>query len=254
MKTIQDHDHLSYSQVNCYLTCSLKYKFQYIDKVPSAFTPAPLAFGSAIHEAVAAFYQTRLEGDELRPDQMLDVYRDSWRQAEKVKFFNGDNEDSLREKAIQLIQAFHDAVDPGTQVVGVEEFFELPLGGLPPFHGYIDLIEQSREGAVSIVDLKTASKKPSSANVQMNLQLTAYALGAEALGFDPDVLKLRLDVLMKGKVPEMVRLETLRPEEDRHRFISLIYGVWNGIEREVWFPRQDWHCSQCAWYAQCTEW
>jgi putative RecB family exonuclease len=254
MKTAQDHDHLSYSQIYCYLTCSLKYRFQYVEKIPPAFTPAPLAFGSAIHEAVAAFYQTRLEGDELRPDQMLDVYLNSWRQAEKVKFFNGDNEDSLREKATQLIQAFHDAVDPGTQVVGVEEFFELPLGGLPPFHGYIDLIEQSAEGVVSIVDLKTASKKPSSATVQMNLQLTAYALGAEALGFDPDVLKLRLDVLLKGKVPEMVRFETHRPEEDRHRFISLIYGVWKGIEREVWFPRQDWHCSQCAWSAQCTEW
>ncbi len=74
MTTAQDHDHLSYSQINTYLSCSLKYKFQYMDKISAAFTSASLAFGSAIHEAVAAFYQTRLEGDELRPDQMLDVY------------------------------------------------------------------------------------------------------------------------------------------------------------------------------------
>jgi len=254
MKTAQDHDHLSYSQINCYLTCPLRYRFQYVDKIPPAFTAASLAFGSAIHEAAAAFYQTRLEGDELRPDQMLDVYLDSWRRAEKVKFFNGDNEESLVEKATQLINVFHDAVDPGAQVVGVEEFFELPLAGLPPFQGYIDLIEQSTDGTATIVDLKTASKKPSSASVQTNLQLTAYSLGGEALGFDPDQLTLRLDVLLKTKTPEMIRLEIRRTEEERHRFIRLVYGVWNGIERGVWFPRQDWHCSQCAWAIQCKEW
>ena len=254
MKTAKDHDHLSYSQINCYLTCPLRYRFQYIDTIPPSFTSASLVFGSAIHEAVAAFYQTRLEGDELRPDQMLDVYLDSWRQAEEIRFFNGDNEESLGAKATQLIDVFHATVDPGTQVVGVEEFFELPLGGLPPFQGYIDLIEQSADGTATIVDLKTASKKPSSANVQTNLQLTAYALGAEALGFDPDALELRLDVLLKGKLPEMVRLGTHRSEGERHRFIRLIYGVWNGIERKVFYPRQDWHCSQCAWATDCKEW
>ena len=247
-------DHLSYSQINCYLTCQLRYKFQYVDKVPPAFRASSLAFGSAIHEAVAAFYQTRLEGDELRPDQMLDVYRDSWGQAEKVKFFNGDSEETLRHKAEQLIHIFCDAVDPSIQVVGVEEFFELSLEGLPPFHGYIDLIEQSADGTATVADLKTASKKPSSANVQANLQLTAYALGAEVLGFEPDYLSLRLDVLLKSKTPEMVRLETIRTEEDRHRFIRLVYGVWNGIEREVFFPRQDWHCSPCAWANGCQKW
>jgi putative RecB family exonuclease len=254
MKTAQDHDHLSYSQINTYLNCSLKYKFQYVDKIPAAFTSAALAFGSAIHEAAAAFYQTQLEGDEMRPDQMLDVYRETWRQTEKIKFFNGDNEEKLAKKAEELITVFHSAYDPSIQVVGVEEFFELPLGGLPLFHGYIDLIEQDTDGRVTIVDLKTASKKLSDSNVHSNLQLTAYALGGEALGFDPVELTLRLDVLTKTKSPEMVKYETTRSEDDRHRFIRLVYSVWNGIEQEVFFPTEDWHCSQCAWAKRCGEW
>ena len=85
MRTAQDHDHLSYSQVNTYLSCPLQYRFKYVDEIPPAFTSVALAFGSAIHEAVAAFYQTRLEGDNLKPDQMLDVYRDTWRRAETRK-------------------------------------------------------------------------------------------------------------------------------------------------------------------------
>jgi putative RecB family exonuclease len=254
MKTAQDHDHLSYSQINTYLSCSLKYKFHYVDKIPPAFTSASLAFGSAIHEAAAAFYQTQLEGEELRHDQMLDVYRDAWRQAEKVKFFNGDNEDKLAKKAEELLSVFHSAYDPSIQVLGVEEFFELPLDGLPPLHGYIDLIEQDANGEVTIVDLKTASKKLSDSSVHSNLQLTAYALGGEALGFDSDSLTMRLDVLTKTKNPEMVKYETRRTEEDRQRFLRLVYSVWNGIQREVFFPKEDWHCSQCAWARECNEW
>ncbi len=177
MRTAQDHDHLSYSQVNTYLSCPLQYRFKYIDDIPPAFTSVALAFGSAIHEAVAAFYQTRLEGDELTPHQMVDVYRDTWRRAKQVKYFNGDNDNALMDKAKNMLTVFHESADPSAQVIGVEEFFEIPLGGLPMFQGYIDLIEESHDGSVTLVDLKTASKKLSQSNVDSNLQLTAYAFG-----------------------------------------------------------------------------
>jgi putative RecB family exonuclease len=250
----EEERHLSYSQINTYMTCPLRYHFQYVEQIPPTFTSASLAFGSSIHEAAAAFYQSRLEGDELRPDQLLDVYRDTWRSKESVKFFNGDNENSLMQKASLMLSVFHESCDPSVCVLGVEEFFEVPLGGLPPFHGYIDLIEQSVDGTIAIVDLKTASKKLTDANVHGNLQLTAYSLGAEALGFEPNALNLRLDVLTKTKNPEMVKHHTTRTEDDRRRFIKLLYQIWNGIEQGVWFPREDWHCGQCAWAKQCADW
>jgi putative RecB family exonuclease len=250
----REERHLSYSQINTYMTCPLRYYFQYVEQIPPAFTAASLAFGSAIHEAAAAFYQSRLEGDELRLDQMLDVYRDTWRGKEQVKFFNGDSENSLLQKANQMLAAFHDAHDPSVTILGVEEFFALPLGGLPPFHGYIDLIEQSAEGTISIVDLKTAAKKLADSNVHNNLQLTAYSLGASALGFDPDDLTLRLDVITKTKSPELCRHETTRTEAERERFVKLVKQVWFAIEGHAFFPREDWHCSQCAWATECKEW
>ena len=69
-----------------------------------------------------AFYQEILTGDELRPDQMLDVYRQAWqsRDGAEIRFFNGDSEDSLLEKAGLMLKVFHDAFDPGVQIVGIE--------------------------------------------------------------------------------------------------------------------------------------
>lgn len=256
MSKAQLPDHLSYSQVNTYLTCPLRYKLQYVDQIPPEFRSAALAFGSGIHEAVGAFYHQHLLGDTLRVDQMLDVYREAWRNGgeHEIRFFNGDNEGSLLEKAQQMLSVLHTAFDPTIAVLGVEEFFEFNIEGLPSFCGYIDLIEQDRDGSISIVDLKTAARKPSAPQVGKNLQLTAYSLGAEAIGFDPERLSLRLDVLTKTKDPQMVRMETTRTDPDRERFVRLVRHVWNGIEREVWFPKEDWHCSQCAWGEPCAKW
>jgi putative RecB family exonuclease len=247
--------HLSYSQISTYLTCPLRYKLHYVDLVPPAFTTAALVFGSSLHEAVAAYYQSRLEGDPIRSDQMLDVYRDTWRNAVGVKFFNGDNEDSLLKKAQQLIQVFHEHVDPDLMVLGVEEFFEVQLATeVPPFHGYIDLIEESPSGRVTVADLKTASKKLADNSVHSNMQLTAYSIGAGALGFDPEQLTVRLDVLTKTKNPELTRYETTRTQQERERFVKLVRQVWHAIEHHAFFPKEDWHCAQCAWADHCREW
>ena len=247
--------HLSYSQISNYLTCPLRYKLHYVDLIPPAFTSAALVFGSAVHEAVAAYYQSRLEGDELRPDHMVDVYRETWRRADNVKFFNGDGEESLLQKATQLIDVFHKETNPNVTVLGVEEFFELQIANeVPPLHGYIDLIEEDENGRVTVADLKTASKKLADGAVHSNMQLTAYSLGAGALGFDSEQLTLRLDVLTKTKSPELVRYETTRTEAERERFVKLVRKVWASIENHAFYPKEDWHCAQCAWADHCREW
>src|SRR5208283_5347179 len=78
MNTSMEKPHLSYSQINMYLTCPLKYKYHYIDHIEPPFVSSALVFGSCIHEAVGAFYQSCLEGDPLSPSQVHDVYRQSW--------------------------------------------------------------------------------------------------------------------------------------------------------------------------------
>ncbi|MFC1835411.1 RecB family exonuclease [Thermodesulfobacteriota bacterium] len=254
--TTQDlPDHLSYSQINTYMTCPLRYRFQYVEEIEPQFVSAGLAFGSAIHEAAAAFNQTHLEGDSLRADQMLDVYRQAWQSREEdARFFNGDDAQSLENKAQQMLTAFAQAHDPSTTVIGVEERFQVEFNGLPPFVGFIDLIEQPNGGPVCIVDLKTAARKPTDFQIHNNMQLTAYSTGAGALGFDTRNLKLRLDELTKTKKPEMVRYETMRTERNQERFVKLVDKVWNAIQRDCWFPRENWHCAQYAYQEHCKNW
>jgi len=252
-----DKPHLSYSQISTYLICPLKYRFHYIDRMEPSFMSAPLAFGSALHEAVGAFHQSCLEGDPLSASRMEDVYRQIWlshSQEREIRFFNGDNEDTLMEKAKRMLQVFCDAFDPAVQIIGIEEPFEIDLGKrVPPLVGWIDVVEQSPDGTITVADLKTASKRYSDSTVHGNLQLTCYSLGAQTLGFHGE-LKLRLDVLLKTKEPELVRYETIRTTADRERFVRFVKHVWQGIRKEVFFPKEDWQCGQCPFADPCKQW
>ena len=51
---------LSVSQVNAYLGCPLKYRFQYVEKIPRPWRPAAMAFGTSVHAAVEWFHNERL--------------------------------------------------------------------------------------------------------------------------------------------------------------------------------------------------
>jgi len=253
----QDKPHLSYSQINTYCTCPLKYRFQYIDQIEPPFIAAPLAFGSAIHEAVSALYQSRLEADPLSADQVHDVYRQAWKshyEERQIRFFNGDTEESLSAKAKRMLEVFHEALDPGVQIIGIEEPFEVDLGKrVPPLVGWIDVVEQAPDGTVTVADLKTASKRYSDQTVHGNVQLTCYSLGAQTLGFNGDTC-FRLDVLLKTQNPELIRYETTRTNADRERFLKLVRNVWQGIKKGVFYPKEDWQCGQCPFADHCKAW
>ncbi len=253
----QEKPHLSYSQINTYLTCSLKYRYHYLDQIEPPFVSSALVFGSCIHEAVAAFYQSCLEGDPLSAGQVHDVYRQAWdshSREQPIRFFNGDSAETLTTKAKGMLNVFHEAFDPATQIIGIEEPFEVDLGKrIPPLVGWIDAVELAPDGTVSVIDLKTASKRYSDNTVHANMQLTCYSLGAKVLGFNGDT-RFRLDVLLKTQNPELIRYETTRTDADRERFVKLVKGVWQGIKKEVFFPKADWQCGQCPYLDKCKTW
>ena len=153
-----------------------------------------------------------------------------------------------------MLEVFHESFDPSAQIIGIEEPFEVDLGKrIPPLVGWIDAVELAPDGTVSVIDLKTASKRYSDNTVHSNVQLTCYSLGAKVLGFNGET-RFRLDVLLKTQNPELIRYETTRNDADRERFLKLVKSVWQGIKKEVFFPKADWQCGQCPFLDNCKAW
>jgi len=56
---MRQQPHVSFTQIDQYLRCPLKYRFTYVDRLEPDFVPAALAFGSGIHGAAAFFFRAR---------------------------------------------------------------------------------------------------------------------------------------------------------------------------------------------------
>jgi putative RecB family exonuclease len=260
MKTAQDHDHLSYSQINCYTTCSLKYRFHYIDRLEEEFTSSALLFGSGIHAGIQAYLQSILEADPLRPDQLLDVFREEWRTSSngKIRYSARESEESLVNKAHELFTMFVEKHDPAAEVIAVEEAFTSDLNQLtndspsrlPLFTGYVDAI--IRNGSTTLIDYKTSSRKPSG---DLNaMQLVAYSLGATTLGYEPNELAYRYEYLVKTAKPELISYPVAVGDNERRRFLKTTTRVWKAIQSAIFYPNPSYLCSSCGYQSSCKEW
>jgi putative RecB family exonuclease len=247
---------ISISQVNAYLGCPLKYRFQYVDKIPRPWRIAAMAFGSSVHAAVEWFHRERLAGRSPELTDVLKVFDADWyaQNVEPLVFSERESREGLAEKGRAMLQLYVESCN-GTKPVAVEQPFELDLADPETgevlevrLRGVIDLIE---DGDV-LVDLKTAGRTLESGGLERHLQLSTYALAFLLL--QQRMPKLRLDMLLKTAKPRLERHETTRSLEDLSWTARLIREVALAIETEHFFPNPSWRCTECEYYAQCQQW
>lgn len=247
---------ISVSQVNAYLGCPLKYRFQYIDKIPRPWRVASMAFGTSVHAAVEWFHKERLAGRTADTAEVLKVFDADWyaQNVEPLVFSERESKDSLAEKGRAMLQLYVESVN-GTIPVAVEQPFELDLADPETgelldvrIRGIIDLVEADQ----TLVDLKTAGRTLEQGGLERHLQLSTYALAF--LLQHGEIPKLRLDMLLKTAKPRLERHPTTRSVEDLGWTARLIREVSLAIETEHFFPNPSWRCTECEYFAHCQQW
>ena len=247
---------ISISQVNAYLACPLKYRFQYVDKIPRPWRVAAMAFGSSVHAAVEWFHKERLAGRTPELTQVLQVFDADWyaQNVEPLVFSEKESKDSLAEKAKAMLQLYVESCN-GTRPIAVEQPFEIDVFDPETgevldvrLRGIIDLVEEGD----TLVDLKTAGRTLEQGGLERHLQLSTYALAFFIL--HGSIPKLRLDMLLKTAKPRLERHETTRSVEDLGWTARLIQEVALAIQTEHFFPNPSWRCTECEYFVHCQRW
>lgn len=247
---------LSISQVNAYLACPLKYRFRYVDRIPAPWRVAAMAFGSSIHAAVEWFHRERLAGRTPPVEKVLAIFAADWyaQNVEPLVFSDKESKDGLGAKGREML-ALYVAEAGQTTPVAVEQGFEVAL--VDPatgesfeirLRGVIDLVED----ADTVVDLKTAARTLEAGGLERHLQLSTYALAYFLL--HGRIPRLRLDMLLKTKVPKLERHETTRSLDDLGWTARLIVRVGAAIREQHFFPNPSWRCTECEYFAHCQAW
>ena len=260
--------HISYSQIFTYLHCSLKYRFQYVEARPPERISVALPFGTAIHAALELFYRTHMEKRKIAGLEMLEqIFEDTFTTAllrSEVPVIHKEDEtkDTLIETGKAMLRAFSKTVNlKNTEVIGVEA----PLTGRlytdqgqpTDFNviGVIDALIRDEYGIVAI-DHKTAARAKQQADVDEDLQFSAYAylLASNRIVGKADDVQCRMDVLRKMKRAKMEHYHTVRTPSHRRRFAKIACQVLHAIDNQVFYPVRSWMCADCGYQDACRAW
>lgn len=257
--------HVSASQLRTFLICPRRHALQYQRGVPPAFVPQAVAFGSAFHAALGCYFGLIKEtGAAPVLDELASVFRDAWANAADGPVpIQADDEEGVADptdKAVAMLSAFlaHAAELPLPEVIEVERAFALDV--IDPSTG--EQLEERLVGAMDLVvrehgrlvvtEIKTAARKWSSDQLRFDSQITAYQLGAAALGWGE--VGLRYLVITKGtKKPAVQVADVMRDAQDVDDFLHTIVGVLRAIDAGVSYPlRETWKCRTCPHAHACS--
>lgn len=241
---------IDYSMMSTFLTCRRRFYFRYDQHLVPKVPTLPLAFGSAIHEALNVWHDKRDVENMVAKFHVTykeDIERDD-------KRTNALGEWILRNYATAY------ANEP-FKVIGNEQSFELPLPNGTSFIGRIDKIVDW-DGAIWIVDHKTTSSLGYhySKKVEPNMQLTGYVWAARRLGYPKCVgvlvdailvAKGLLDSSRRAKLTPLARFDAYISEERLAEWVQTLDCVQRDIlacyQESQWYPNWD----ACTYYGEC---
>lgn len=254
-------DYISYSALNTYAACPLRYKFRYIDQLPEATVASSLAFGGGIHSGIEFHFNELMTGNPP-PDQdaLLGAFWDGWRErAEQavIRFGKHESLDSVGHLADRVLSSFRESTlaHPLGTVLGVEEEFRAQLSPqLPDLLARLDLIVEIEDGLV-VRDWKT-SRSRWRAN-QADDQADQLLLYAEIVrrSFPGRTIKLEFAVLTKGETPRIDIHQVPFRRSRVERVTRVAERIWRGIELGIFFPAPSaMSCPSCPFREPCRAW
>ncbi|MEX2548522.1 MAG: ATP-dependent DNA helicase [Chloroflexota bacterium] len=201
----------SFSELETYLDCPERYRLRHVVGVPTSPHHA-LTYGSAMHQAVAAFHLGRKRGAPLSEEELLEVFARAW---SPEGFLSRDHEEARYVAGQDALRRFRrEQLATPPDVVAVERPFVFKMDELS-IRGRMDRVDRTAEGTV-IVDYKSSDVRDQGKADQKardSLQLQVYAMAHEAeSGSLPHEVRLHfLDSAVVGVArPDAARLDRSR--------------------------------------------
>jgi putative RecB family exonuclease len=254
-------DVISASSIQLYLTCSLKYRFQYVDRLPRLAVSGNQAFGTSIHAALNWLHKERKAGRNPSLAEVLQVFAADWyaqtatEGREKIRFDDSSDGALLGHKGKELLTQYYHL--PARPVRDSELRFTLPL--VSPvsgevldvsLRGVIDLVEEDDV----IVEFKAPQKAPPLTELPDNVQVTTYAYAYDKL-FGRPPREIRKVSLVRTKNPRIDTQITGRDQHDFERLFHLGRELIKAAQAGVFIPsRGCWLCNDCEYREDCDEW
>ncbi len=252
-------DYLSWSAINTYLQCPLRYRFRYVDQLPEEFLNSALIFGQAIHAALEAHFRAQLSsGDAPELETLLAAYHQHWSivNPDQIRWGACDTRAALGLLAERMLSTFRESelAEPVGTIVSIEDEWRGPLAeGVPDLLARLDLVV-AQDNALVITDFKTSRSRWSMPDVTSSAgQLLLYG---ELLRRQLDrPVRLQFAVLTKTRQPQLEVHPVAADPARIARQIAIIQRVWRSIQGAHFYPHPTaMNCTACPYQTACARW
>lgn len=230
---------LSYSKLNTYRQCPLRYRFTYVDRLPRR--PRRL-FRAArrIHHALMRWL-TYSRTSQPRWEDVRAAYESAWGAVQDPTV----TEERDFQEGLQILQEFHEAnVDRPCRPVLLEHKFAVPLGP-HVLVGALDRVDATDSG-YEVIDYKLDRELRTQEMVDEDLQLALYHLALEeGQGITPEALSLYF-------LRHNIQRTTTRTPKQSAELMKWVIATGDEISRQrEWRPCVGEQCVSCDFRAVC---
>jgi len=241
---------LSYSALDTYRNCPLKYKFQEIDRIKTPKSKEAV-FGTTIHSTMKFIHKPGILFPNL--EQAMEFFSNAWNPA---VFDSPEEERSAFSQGIKIIQDYYQKNNPAdANIVDLESRFQINIGENENQHvvsGIIDRIDKTTEG-YEIIDYKTTRKMPSQEKVDQDIQLSIY-LKAFLSRYPKEIANLDKITVSLYYLKHGVKLSSKRTLEQLQKSETLFLDIIQLIEAEKFDPTLSPLCDWCGYQNLCPMW
>ena len=234
----------------------------HVRKLPKAFTPLSLSFGSAYHRVMEWAALERMQSHVPVPEDASDLFQDVWQRQlledRDIAFDEVEDADTVASMGRSMCKCSVAGIDPEERVITVSDAFCAPLvlasgeALETPLIGEIDCVVE-KSGGVQLVDWKTSGRRWPKDKARRDWQPTAFIGGyAFTHGLLPG---FRFDVCVKSKTPVMERHVTTRTADDFVRLAEYAGLAESMVAKEHFCPsEQGFYCGGCPYREPCRNW
>jgi RecB family exonuclease len=222
-------------------TCRLRYRYQYVDRVPARLRPQDTA-GSLVHRVLCDFF-SKLPQEERSEEQLIRMFEQGW-EALSPKYLRIKGVERLREESIRQLRSFAAQQQSSAAPLLVEPYFQVELASGVTLFGRVDRIDEEADGSLHVIDYKTGSH-PEEVDAG---QLRLYAIMAEESLRRP-VSRISFWHLDDGRI----WTAGLSDDDKRRTRSDLLATVQRMSDISEFPPNIGPHCGHCPYLYACAE-
>jgi len=237
---------LSFSQVNDYLTCPLRYKFRHVMRIP-VLPHHNLVFGRVLHSTIHLYLKNKMSGKHMSENDLLRAYEDRW---VNEGFLSREHEEMRRKAGEKALRLFYKRQESSAFLPQfLEKSFKLVMDNIR-FTGRWDRVDYQQGGAV-IIDFKATAvkdQKEADKKTKESLQMDMYAFSFIKTQ-DTSLLETQLHFLESDIIGHAEK-----GEKEMERAEGKIRNAERGIRDQNFQAQPDWHnCSLCDFRNICPD-